>query len=83
MQTMSATEVKQAFGAALDIAQREPVFIRSHDRDVAVLLSVEQYKSLKGERVEAFERMADELGAKMRARGLTDEIADEILSEIY
>ncbi len=82
MQTLSATEVKQAFGAALDIAQREPLFIQSHNRDVAVLMSVEQYKRLRGERIESFESIADDLAAKMRARGLTDEIADEILSDI-
>ena len=77
MQTLSATDVKQAFGAALDMAQREPVFIRRQNRDVAVLISVEQYKKLRGERVDAFEKTADDLAAKMRAPGLTDEIADE------
>jgi antitoxin Phd len=82
MQTFSATEAKQGFGAMLDVAQREPVFIRSHDRDVAVVMSVEQYKKLRGERIEAFEKMADDLAAKARARGLTDQIAEEILSEI-
>jgi prevent-host-death family protein len=44
MATMSATDVKNRFGEALDTAQREPVTIHKNGRNVAVLLSMEAYQ---------------------------------------
>jgi len=44
MSTVSATHAKQNFAAILDAAQREPVRIRRHEREVAVLVSVEEYE---------------------------------------
>ena len=41
MQTVSATFAKQNFAAILDLSQREPVMIQRHERDIAVMLSVE------------------------------------------
>ena len=41
MQTISATDAKQKFAALLDTAQREPVRIQRHERDIAVLISAE------------------------------------------
>jgi prevent-host-death family protein len=46
MATMSATDVKNRFGEALETAQREPVTIRKNGRNVAVLLSAEEYQAL-------------------------------------
>jgi prevent-host-death family protein len=39
MAIISSTEAKQRFGLLLNTAQREPVHIQSHDRDVAVVIS--------------------------------------------
>ena len=47
MRSISATEAKQSLAAVLDTAQREPVVIRRHDRDVAVVLSAEEYERLR------------------------------------
>jgi prevent-host-death family protein len=47
MQTISATEAKQKFGALLDAAQREPVHVQRHDRDIAVVLSAQHYDELR------------------------------------
>jgi len=44
MKTASATEVKTKFGQYLDIAQKEPVTIEKSGRDVAVMLSMEEYR---------------------------------------
>ncbi len=82
MQTMSATDVKQGFGAALDAAQREPIFIQKQNRDVAVLLSVQEYEKLRGLRMELFDRFADSVAAKATARGLTDKIFARLMSDV-
>jgi prevent-host-death family protein len=47
MSEMSATDAKNRFGEMLDMAQREPVRIRKNGRDVAVVLSVEEYQRLR------------------------------------
>ena len=43
MRSVSATEAKQRLAALLDAAQREPVVIRRQNRDVAVIMSAEEY----------------------------------------
>lgn len=43
MRTISAKQAKDAFGALLDAAQREPVTITRQGREVAVVLSKEDF----------------------------------------
>ena len=81
MRTLSSTEVKQSFGAALDAAQREPVFIRKQNRDVAVLMSVQEYEKLRGLRVTAFKRTVKDISAKAALRGLTTEKFKELMAD--
>ena len=82
MRTISATEAKQAFGAALDAAQREPVVIRKQNRDVAVLLSAEEYAKLRGLRIAAFDALCDDIAAKAAARGLTGDSFDDLMRDV-
>jgi antitoxin Phd len=72
MKTVSATDAKQGFAALLDIAQREPVAIRRHDRDVAVILSAEDYQRLLDARADDFQQFCDRIGKKARRKGLTE-----------
>lgn len=72
MRVLSATEAKQSFGAALDAAQREPVLIRKQNRDVAVILSADEYAKLRGQRIAAFEAVCDAVAAKAANQGLTE-----------
>lgn len=61
MKTVSATDAKQRLAALLDAAQREPVVIRRHERDVAVLVSADQYERMRGVRENAILSSADYL----------------------
>ena len=47
MKSVPATEAKNRLGAILDEAQREPIVIRRHDRDIAVVLSMADYERLR------------------------------------
>jgi prevent-host-death family protein len=80
MRTVSATEAKQRLAALLDAAQREPVMIRRQKRDIAVLLSAQEYERLRGINVAEFQRFCDRVADEARARGLTEEALSEILS---
>ena len=46
MAAMTATDAKNRFGQVLEMAQAEPVRIQKNGRDVAVVLSPEQYAVL-------------------------------------
>ena len=50
MNKISATEAKQSLGMLLDTVQHKPIEIQRQGRGVAVILSMEEYLSLKGEK---------------------------------
>lgn len=80
MKAVSATDAKQAFAAVLDAALREPIVIRRQKRDVAVVLSMDEYKRLTALNVEEFRRFCDRVGEQAVARGLDETRLQEILS---
>jgi prevent-host-death family protein len=81
MRTVSATEAKQNLGALLDSAQREPVVIRRQKRDIAVILSAQEYDRLRAINTAEFERFCDRVDEQAAASGLTEAKLAEILSE--
>jgi prevent-host-death family protein len=46
MAEMTATDAKNKFGQVLEMAQAEPVAIQKNGRDVAYVVSAEQYHAL-------------------------------------
>jgi len=51
MQSIAAKEAKTHFGELMDTVQREPVSIKKYGRPVAVIMSAEDYKQFKLERL--------------------------------
>ncbi len=76
----SASEAKQNFAAMLDAAAREPVVIRRHDRDVAMVISPAEYQRLHRLNVEKLLALCEKAGAEAEANGLTDDILAELLA---
>lgn len=81
MKTVSATEAKQRLAALLDAAQREPVLIRRQNRDVAVIVAVEEYERIRKSNVDEFQKFCDRVGAEAVKRGMTEEILADILKD--
>lgn len=72
MKAMAASEAKQAFGSLIDAVAREPVVIQKQKRDVAVVLSIDEYERLSRLNAAEFQRFCDAVGAKARDAGLTE-----------
>ena len=81
MRYVSATDAKQRLASLLDAAQREPVVIRRQKRDVAVLLSVEEYNRIRALNVAEFQRLCDRIGNRAMSRGLTEKKLAELLAD--
>ena len=81
MSTVSATHAKQNFAAILDQAQREPVRIQRHERDVAVVVSAEEYARIRKLRVQELVRLTEENGRYAESQGMTDELLAELLAD--
>jgi prevent-host-death family protein len=81
MPTVSATHAKQNFAAMLDAAQREPVRIQRHERDVAVLMSPQEYEAIRRLRAQELIRLTEETGRYAESRGMTDELLEKLLAK--
>jgi prevent-host-death family protein len=81
MRTVSATDAKQRLAALLDAAQREPVLIRRQNRDVAVIMSAQEYERIRKINVDEFQKFCDRVGTEAVKRGMTEEILADILKD--
>jgi prevent-host-death family protein len=81
MPTVSATHAKQNFAAVLDQAQREPVRIQRHERDVAVLVSAAEWEKIHRMRVAELIRFTEESGRYAESKGMTDELLEQLLAD--
>jgi len=81
MKSVSATEAKQRLAALLDAAQREPVLIRRQNRDVAVIMSAEEYDRIRGVSNDELDRLCERVSKQAAERGLTDEVLADLLKD--
>ena len=81
MRSVSATEAKQRLAALLDAAQREPVVIRRQNRDVAVIMSAEEYERIRDLNAAEFQRFCDRVADQAQARGLNEATLNDLLQD--
>ncbi|THF57196.1 type II toxin-antitoxin system Phd/YefM family antitoxin [Pseudothauera rhizosphaerae] len=81
MRTVTASEAKQGLAGVIEAAAREPVVIRRQKRDVAVVMSMQEYERLVRLNVSEFQRFCDAVGAQAAERGLTEEKLGRLLAD--
>ena len=81
MKTVTASQAKQGLAGVIEAASKEPIVIQRQKRDVAVILSMEEYERLTQLNVAEFQRFCDRVGASAKQAGLTEEKLDELLSD--
>lgn len=65
----------------IDAAQRGPVRIQRHERDVAVLVSAEEYERIHQMRVQELLRFTEETSRYAESQGMTDELLEQLLAD--
>lgn len=79
MRTVTASEARQGFADIIEAARREPVVIQRQKRNVAVVMSMDEYERLVNLNVAEFRRFSDRVGAKAREAGMSDEVLQALL----
>ena len=73
METISTTEVTQTFPSVMSKVQKEPVIIRENDCEVAVIMSIEDYKRLTEANIQEFQLFRKNVAKKAQERGFKKE----------
>jgi prevent-host-death family protein len=81
MRSVSASEAKQGLAGVIEAAAREPVVIRRQKRDVAVVMSMQEYQRLARLNVAEFQRFCDEVGQRAQAQGLDESGLTALLAD--
>lgn len=79
MKSITAKDAKNKFGELMDTVQREPVTIEKYGRAVAVVLSNEEYKQLKLERLRAYLAVGEEQADRGE---FADYSLDKVIAEL-
>lgn len=72
MQYVSATDARNSLSKAIDMAQREPVTIQKQGREVAVVLSPQDFARITEDNRQEFLAFCDRVGQKAVAAGLDE-----------
>ncbi|AUC62514.1 toxin-antitotixin system Phd family antidote componet (plasmid) [Cyanobacterium sp. HL-69] len=80
MRFISATEAKQTFGNVINQAQREPITIQKKNRDVAVIMSIENYQRITRINLQEFQQFRANIGNRALEKGLTEDKLQELLA---
>ncbi len=81
MQTFTANEAKTHFGEFIDKAQREPVKVTRRGRTVGVLVSEDEYESMRNFYANRLLHTLNDVREEALDKGLTEKKLEELLAD--
>ena len=81
METLTANEAKQSLGKVLDMAQREPVLIKRHNHEAAIVISPRDFERLRKMNMDTIDELCHRVSKQAKAKGLTEEKLETLLRE--
>ena len=81
MQVITANEAKTHFGEFIDKAQREPVKVTRRGRTVGIMVSEEEYESMRNYYANRLLHSLDEAGKTAEDNGLTEKKLQALLRD--
>jgi len=82
MITISSTDVQKHFGTFLDRGSREIVIVKRQNREVGAFIPMSDLATLRKAKAEAVRAAVNSLADEGQANGFTEDILNEILSEV-
>ena len=81
MQTLTANQAKTHFGEFIDKAQREPVKVTRRGRTVGIMVSEEEYESMRQFYANRLLHSIDKSATEANSKGLTEEKLAQLLAD--
>lgn len=81
MKTIAASDARKSFASVIDAPAREPIVIQRQQRNVAVVLSMQEYERLQQLNRAEFQRFCDLVGERAKAAGLTEKRLAKLLDD--
>ena len=82
MVEISSTEARQNFGAFLDLGSKEIVVVKRQNREVGAFIPMAELEKLQKIRMAELHSSAEKLGDEAERNGLTEQVLNDILSEV-
>jgi len=80
MHTVTVSEARRGLADVIKAVRREPIVIQRQKRDVAVVMSMQEYERLARLNVAEFQRFCDRVGGNAADARMTEAVMRELLS---
>jgi PHD/YefM family antitoxin component YafN of YafNO toxin-antitoxin module len=80
MRTIDAAEAQARLNAILDEAQRQPIVIRLEGQDIAAIVSIGDYESIRVAGVTRLIQARNDAAQEAAANGLTEDRLNELIA---
>jgi len=81
MRNATPIQSEQQFSALIEAAQSGPVTIERQSRELAVILSIEDYERMRAVHLDRLKELGTAISAEAMAKGLTEEALKRMLAE--
>ena len=80
MKAMNEADLKERLAEILNEAQRQPIVIRRDEKDIAAIVSIGDYESIRVASVTSFIQVRNDAAQEAAANGLTEDRLNELIA---